>query len=196
MVINPIAVGNYAFLFMVPTLVGRTSDFMMVPTNRLICRWEVMSLVKPTGENVFLLLRYLVVCTVESLSRFYIPLSWFVCSRRWCIDKLGMFHANQTSSFVDPFSYLCFTFVFIILSCLFLAALWSPPEKGLTSWPSCVFVTFSYGFSGTCKVWYLIVSNDDLWLLLCFKSIPLSKRLQMTKLYVGTTADASRLIMV
>ena len=24
-------------------------------------------------------------------------ISWFICSRRWCMDKLGVFHANQTS---------------------------------------------------------------------------------------------------
>ena len=40
--------------------------------------------------------------------------------------------------FLEPFCYLCFTFVFIILSCLFLAALWSPDGKGLTSCLSCV----------------------------------------------------------
>ena len=43
------------------------------------------------------------------------------------------------ASFVDPFCYLCFTFVFIISFCLCLAALWSPARKGLTSWPSCVY---------------------------------------------------------
>ena len=49
-------------------------------------------------------------------------------------------------TFVDLFCYLCFTFVFIILSCLFLAALWSPAEKWLTSWLSwvwCFLVFFS-----------------------------------------------------
>ena len=29
-------------------------------------------------------------------------------------------------------------FVFVILSCLFLATLWSPAGKGLTSWLSCM----------------------------------------------------------
>ena len=43
------------------------------------------------------------------------------------------------ASFVDPFWCLCFMFVFVILSCLFLAALWSPAEKGLTSWISYVW---------------------------------------------------------
>ena len=42
---------------------------------------------------------------------------------------------------MDPFCYLCFMFVFVMLSCLFLAALWSPAGKGLTSWV--LFVVFS-----------------------------------------------------
>ena len=29
-------------------------------------------------------------------------LSWFICSRRRCIDKLGVFHANQTPVCFDP----------------------------------------------------------------------------------------------
>ena len=49
--------------------------------------------------------------------------------------------------------------------CLFIAALWSPAGKGLTSWLSfvmlnCVFVTFPCGILG--QVWYLIVSIPDL----------------------------------
>ena len=71
------------------------------------------------------------------------------------------------------FVYLCFTFVFIImwLSCLFLAAWWSPAEKGLASWLSCVwcflvFVTFLYGVSG--QVCYLIVSIPDICRFLVF----------------------------
>ena len=43
----------------------------------------------------FLLLRYSVLFTVESLSLLYLFfISWFICSRRWCVDKLGVFHAN------------------------------------------------------------------------------------------------------
>ena len=59
------------------------------------------------------------------------------------------------ASFVDPFCYLCFIFVFVMLSYLFLAALLSPAGKGLTSWLSCVvfFVFLSlFGISG--QVWY------------------------------------------
>ena len=52
-----------------------------------------------------------------------------------------------------------------MLSRLFIAALWSPAGKGLTSWLlflmfSCVFVTFPRGILG--QVWYLIVSILDL----------------------------------
>ena len=39
---------------------------------------------------------------------------------------------------MDHFCYLCI--VFVMLSCLFIAALWSTAEKGLTSW--LLFVMF------------------------------------------------------
>ena len=49
--------------------------------------------------------------------------------------------------------------------CLFIAALWSPAGKRLTSWLLFVmfyyiFVTFPCGILG--QVWYLIVSIPDL----------------------------------
>ena len=52
-----------------------------------------------------------------------------------------------------------------MLLCLFIAVLWSPAGKGLTSLLSfvmfyCIFVTFSCGILG--QVWYLIVSIPDL----------------------------------
>ena len=39
---------------------------------------------------------------------------------------------------MDLFCYLCLTFV--MLSCLFIATLWAPAGKGLTSW--LLFVMF------------------------------------------------------
>ena len=59
-----------------------------------------------------------------------------------------------------PLSY----FVFVMLSHLCVAALWSPAGKGLTSWllfviSNCTFVTF-FGILG--QMWYLIVLNPDL----------------------------------
>ena len=52
-------------------------------------------------------------------------------------------------------SCVCYAF-----ACLFIDALWSPAEKGLTSWrtfvmSNCVFVTIPFGILG--QVWYLIV---------------------------------------
>ena len=46
------------------------------------------------------------------------------------------------TSFVDHFCYLCF--LFVMLSCLFIAVLWSPGGKGLASWLSCMlcFIVF------------------------------------------------------
>ena len=59
---------------------------------------------------------------------------------------------------MDSLFYLCL--VFAMLWGLFIAALWSPAGKGLTSWHlcvmlNCVFVTFPCGI--LCQVWYLIV---------------------------------------
>ena len=59
--------------------------------------------------------------------------------------------------------YLCLEFV--LLSRLFIAALWSPPGKVLTSCLSfmmfnCDFVYFPCGILG--QVWYLVVSIPDL----------------------------------
>ena len=52
----------------------------------------------------------------------------------------------------------------IVLSRLFIAVLWSPAGKELTSWLlfvmfNCIFVTFPCGMLG--QVWYLIVSIPD-----------------------------------
>ena len=59
---------------------------------------------------------------------------------------------------VDHLCFLCL--LFVMLSCLFIAALRSPAGKGLTSWllfvmSNCEFVTFQCGILG--QVWYLIV---------------------------------------
>ena len=59
---------------------------------------------------------------------------------------------------MDHLCYLCL--VFVMLSRLFIAALWSPAEKGLTSWLlfvmfNRVFVTFPCGI--LCQVWHFIL---------------------------------------
>ena len=65
---------------------------------------------------------------------------------------------------MDHLCYLCL--VIVMLLGLFIAALWSPAGKGLTSWllalvcdVYCGFVTFPCGILG--QVWYLIVSIPD-----------------------------------
>ena len=63
---------------------------------------------------------------------------------------------------MDHLCYLCL--VFVMLLRLFIAGLWSPAGKGLTSWLSFVisnyvFVTFRCGILG--QVWYLTVSILD-----------------------------------
>ena len=55
------------------------------------------------------------------------------------------------TSFVDQLCYL--SLVFVMLSRLFIAALWSPAGKGLTSWllfvmSNCDFVTFPCSILG------------------------------------------------
>ena len=71
--------------------------------------------------------------------------------------------------------HLCYLYlVFVMLSRLFIAAVWSPAG----SWPSfvmlnCVFFfTFPCGILG--QVWYLIVLIPDLCNLLYFKFVVIS----------------------
>ena len=60
-------------------------------------------------------------------------------------------------TFVDHLCYLCH--VFAMLSHLFIAALWPPAGKGLTSW--LLFVMFTISFCILGQVWCLIVSIPD-----------------------------------
>ena len=66
-----------------------------------------------------------------------------------------------------------------MLSSLFIAALWSPAGKGLTSWLlfvmfNCIFVIFLCGFLG--QVRYLIVSIPDLCCLSYFYTYILTNK--------------------
>ena len=72
--------------------------------------------------------------------------------------------------------HLCYLgLVFVMLSRLFIAALWSPAGKGLTTWllfvmSNCDIVTFSCCILG--QVWYLIVLIPDLCRLTYLKPWP------------------------
>ena len=72
------------------------------------------------------------------------------------------------------FCYLCFMFVFVILSCLFLVAFNCLESADILALLCVLFlvyfgviVTFPYGLLG--QVWYLIVSIPDLCLLAYFE---------------------------
>ena len=75
---------------------------------------------------------------------------------------------------MDHLCYLCL--VFVMISRLFIAALWSPAGKGMSSSLlfvrfNCVFVTFLGIILG--QVWYLIVWISDLCRLSFFGWIDL-----------------------
>ena len=122
------------------------------------------------------------VISVRSSSWFYLL---FLCLPCWFVDELENLHANQTNTcWIQDFwkggskaVVLLWILFVIIVSCLplsyclafFLAVLWSPAGKGLTSWFSCIFVTSPYGVLG--QVWYLIVSIPVLCLLPYFHMI-------------------------
>ena len=62
---------------------------------------------------------------------------------------------------MDPFCYLCFMFVFVILSCLVVNCLEMADLLAITCVVfSCVFVTFPYGVQG--QVRYMFVSPSSL----------------------------------
>ena len=63
---------------------------------------------------------------------------------------------------MDCLCYLCL--VFLMLSRLFVAALWSPAVSDVYCF---FYVTFPWGILG--QVWYLIVSFPDLCRLSCLE---------------------------
>ena len=65
--------------------------------DELVCAWCFGCCRAYQGLPVgFLLLQHSVLFTVESSSLLYLlVISWFIYFRRWCIDKLGTFHANH-----------------------------------------------------------------------------------------------------
>ena len=48
---------------------------------------------------------------------------------------------------MDRFCWLCFMLVCVVLSYMFLVALWSPAGKGLTSWLLFVMSNFDFATS-------------------------------------------------
>ena len=88
------------------------------------CRWVVLLSIDSLSLQVIGSVR-----SIEQRTR-----EWRDIDSHWTLNFEEK-HAHS-ASFVDHFCYLCF--VFVIISCLFIAALWSPTGKGLTSWLSCM----------------------------------------------------------
>ena len=83
-------------------------------------------------------------------------LSCYLLTKHWKKSNKIWYMSSKAlcTSFVDNLCYLCL--VFVMLLCLFIAALWSLAGKGLTSRLlfvlfNCDFVTFPYGILG--QVW-------------------------------------------
>ena len=95
------------------------------------------------------------------------PLNWIRPA-----SKIFLLTVPTGTSLVDQLCSICRVFVKILR--LFIAALWSPAGKGLTSWFlfvmfNCVFVTFPCAILG--QVWYVTVLIPDLCRLCYFKVV-------------------------
>ena len=114
----------------------------------------------------FLLLRYSVLFTVESLSLLYLlAISWFICFRRWCIDKLGVFHANQISMCLDAhlngLSCVCYVFVCVCLYVLCGHLLGKGWPLGSRLWCLTVSLSLSHLYPGS----GVVLDCIDFWSL-------------------------------
>ena len=108
LIFNPITVGKFAVLFNCMP-VGRLQILWWFWLNDLfidemVGAWCFSCCQVHQGLPVgfFFALSYSVLFTVEALSVIYpLLISSFICSRRWCIGKFGVFHAKQTSVCLD-----------------------------------------------------------------------------------------------
>ena len=165
----------------------------------------------------FLLLRHSVSFTFESLSLLHLLfISWFICSKRWWIDKLRVFRANtselrvrfarhETSLsppvkyatdrsravlyFVDHLCYFCLVFCYAFMRVCLLVVCW----KGLTSWLS--FVTSIVKLS--LSHWYpwsvVVLDCIDSWSLPSF--LPLLTLTYLNRQILRNQSNKSRIIL-
>ena len=61
---------------------------------------------------------------------------------------------------MDRFCKLCFMLVHVVLSCLFLATLWSPAGKGLTSWLSCMLCFLVFCHFPKCVLVHIRIKSE------------------------------------
>ena len=89
---------------------------------------------------------------------------------------------------MDHLCYFCL--LFVMISHLFIAALWSPAGKGLVIWFAfvifnCAFVTFQCGILG--QLWYLILSIPDRCCLSYFYNLGINLRTSFEHTLLGVT---------
>ena len=94
------------------------------------------------------------------------------------VKKFDKCVTYSTSDETIHLFYLCLAFV--MLSRLFIAALWSPAGKGLTSWLlfvmfNCIIFTLKFPCGILGQVWYLIVSIPDLRRLSYMELLPIEE---------------------
>ena len=82
------------------------------------------------------------ICCWVLIFAYLLCIPWFICSGRWCIEKLGAFHANQISMCFDPhlnkgWGWRCETGL-------------SPPIKYFTDRSKAVLFCGSFMFFLTC----------------------------------------------
>ena len=122
-------------------------------------------------------------------------MSWSTSELRWMLVPLNMFKPfcdflwwpfQGGVYFVDHFCYLCFMFIFVMLSCLFLLTLWSPNGKGLSSWLPCVLCfLLSLPLSIWCSRSGMVLDCIDSWSLLSSRLL-----LYFIKLYPGISSES------
>ena len=96
---------------------------------------------------------------------------WTLLTRTYSINTNNYISKGQYfCSFLSIYNHFCYSFlVCVMLSRLFIVALWSPAENGLTSWLS--FVMLNCGILA--QVRCLIVSSPDLCHISYFHSVKL-----------------------
>ena len=55
-----------------------------------------------SNASALAILSIVLLLFIDLIWFYLLVISWFICFRRWCIDKLGVFHANQIIMCLDP----------------------------------------------------------------------------------------------
>ena len=127
------------------------------PVFSCICCWVLILVSSPF---------YISICIFYWMMHRWIYLPWFTSEIRVQLATANIF-SPSSNFFVDLFCYL--NFISVMMYCLFLAALWSPAWKRLTSWLSLRDIFFCFCHF---PVWFpesgVAFDCIDPWYLLSF----------------------------